>query len=101
MNPKGFHFQFQGRRGLPAVLPLMLMAILAIGIIALFIFVGLAVAVVGLSLYACAALYLAVRRKLTGHHRPSDLKYQVHPENRAPEVRVIEVEAVRIESDPP
>ena len=100
MNPRGIHFQFQGRRGLPAVLPLIFMAIVAIGLIALFVFVGLAIVVVGLSVSACAALYLAVRRKLTGAtHRSSPINDQVHRENPPHEMKVIEVEAVRVEQD--
>lgn len=99
MNPRGFHFQFQGRRGIPAVLPLILMAFIAIGIVALVVFVGLAVAMVGLSVYACALLYNAVRRKLSGSYRPSGLEYQVRPQNTSPGVRVIEVEAVRVDRE--
>ncbi|MBB5036383.1 hypothetical protein [Prosthecobacter dejongeii] len=100
MNPKGIHFQFQGKRGLPAVLPLIFMAIVAIGLIALFVFVGLAIAAVGLGVSACAALYYAVRRKLTStSYRSSPLNDQAHRENPPHDVKVIEVEAVRVERE--
>lgn len=100
MNPRAYRFQLNGVRGLPAVLPLLFMAVLAIGVIALLVFVGLAVAVVGLSVSACAALYYAIRRKLTGHSRPSPLRDQVHRENPSHQnVKVIEVEAVRVDRD--
>lgn len=105
MNPRGIHFQLQGRRGLPAVLPLIVMAILAIGVIALFVFVGLTVAVIGLSVYACAALYYAVRRKLTGIDRSPPLSNQAEPSyrhpapNQNPDIKVIDVEAVRVDRE--
>ncbi len=99
MNPKGLNFQLQGVRGFRAVLTLILLAAAAVGIIALFVFVGLAVAVVGLSVSACAALYFAVRRKLTGTYRPSGLRDQAHPQNHAENVKVIEVDAVRVERE--
>lgn len=100
MNPRGFHFQLQGVRGFRAVLTLILMAAVALGIIALFVFVGLAVAVVGLGVSACAALYFTVRRKLTGStYRSSPLHDQAHRENPSPEVKVIEVDAVRVDRD--
>lgn len=100
MNPRGFHFQLQGVRGFRAVLTLIFMAAVALGIIALFVFVGLAVAVVGLGLSACAALYFAVRRKLTGTtYRSSPLQDQAHRENPPADVKVIEVESVRVERE--
>lgn len=98
MNPRGFHFQLQGRRGLPGLLPMIFMAVLAIGVIAFLVFVGLAIAAVGLGLSACAALYYAVRRKLTGgNHRASPLNNQAHRENTPEDVKVIEVEATRVD----
>ena len=100
MNRRGFHFQLQGVRGFRAVLTVVLMGAVALGVLALFVFVGLAVAVVGLSLTACAALYFAVRRKLTGStHRSSPLQDQAHRENPPAEVKVIEVDAVKVERD--
>lgn len=100
MNPRGFQIHFQGKRGLPAVLPLIAMAILAIGLIALFVFVGLTVGVVGLGLYACATLYYSVRRKLVGNHRPSGLHDQEQPSNSTPAGgKVIEIEAVQLDRD--
>ena len=101
MNPRSIHIQFQGRRGLPAVLPLILMAVLAIGLIALVIFVGLTFAVVGVGVYACAALYYAVRRKLGGTHRPSGLNDQVQPTESPVGAKVIEIDAVRVDRDDP
>lgn len=100
MNPRGIHFQIQGRRGFPAVLPLIFMAIIAIGVLALFVFVGLTVAVIGLGLFACAALYNAVRRKLVGTtHRSSSLDDQVQREEARPDIKVIDVEAVRVDRE--
>lgn len=107
MLPKGFHVQFQGRRGLPAVLPMIVMAIIASGLIALFIFVGLAVAVVGLGVFGIASLYYGVRRKLLGtQNRPSVRQDQGQDADSASatsplrqEGRVIEVEAITLDRE--
>jgi membrane protein implicated in regulation of membrane protease activity len=98
MIPKGIHFQIQGRRGLPGVLPMIFMAVIAAGVIAFLVFFGLAIAVIGLGVSACAALYYGIRRKLTGTtHRSSPLNDQVHRETPRPDVKVIEVESVRVD----
>lgn len=98
MIPKGIHFQIQGKRGLPGVLPMIFMAILAAGVIALFVFFSLAIVAIGLGVSACAALYYGIRRRLTGTtHRSSPLNDQVHRETPQPDVKVIEVESVRVD----
>lgn len=90
MKPRTFEI-----RGLPAVLMVGVLAVVAIGIIALLLMVGAAVAVVGLVLSAGAALYYAVRRKLA----PSTNVAEWRVENSVPthtsnEVREIEVEVL-------
>lgn len=87
-------------RGLPAVLMLGLFAIVAVGIIALLLMVGAAVAVAGLALSAGAALYYAVRRKLA----PVGPKPEWHVENAPPtqvsqEIREIEFEVLPKKDD--
>ncbi len=93
MNPKTFHFQPRGLRGIPAVLALGVLAALVIGVVALVLFVGMAVATAGVVLSACAALYYAVRRKLAGSRQP-DLHFHAPPVDPSSEVREIEVEVL-------
>lgn len=82
-------------RGLPALLMLGVLVIVAIGLIALVLMVGAAVAVAGLALSAGAALFYALRRKLS-----PGTKTEVWLESKQPsataslEVREIEVEVL-------
>jgi membrane associated rhomboid family serine protease len=90
MRPRTFEI-----RGWPAVLMLGVFAVMAVGIIALLVMVGAAVAVAGLAISAVAALYYAVRRKLTQSTKRADWSV----ENPASEqtslvVREIEVEVL-------
>ena len=94
MNPKIFHFQLSGWRGIPAVLAVGVIAALVIGVVALVLFVGMAVVVAGIALSACAALYYAVRRKLAGGSLKPDLRFDAPPVHRSSEVREIEVEVL-------
>lgn len=100
MQPRGFQFHIQDRRGRPAVLPMIVMAVAAIGLIALFVFVGLAIAIAGLVVSACAALWFSIRRRLAGPtHRSSPLQDQAEPEQADPAIKVIEVESVRVDRE--
>lgn len=87
-------------RGLPAVLMLGLFAVVAVGIIALLLMVGAAVAVAGLALSAGAALYYAVRRKLaaTGPQREWHME-DTTPTQVSHEVREIEFEVLPKKDD--
>lgn len=87
-------------RGLPAVLMVGLFAVVAVGIIALLLMVGAAVAVAGLALSAGAALYYAVRRKLA----PAGPKHEWQVEDATPtqvshEIREIEFEVLPKKDD--
>lgn len=70
-------------------------AVVAVGIIALLLMVGAAVAVAGLGISAVAALYYAVRRKLTAGSKTADWEVE-NPvsEHTSLEVREIEVEVL-------
>lgn len=89
------------------MLPMIVMAIIASGLIALFIFVGLAVAVIGLGVFGVASLYYGVRRKLLGNQsRPSVRNDQEqHADSVSAtsplrqEGRVIEVEAITLDRE--
>ncbi|WP_395737945.1 hypothetical protein [Prosthecobacter sp.] len=59
MRPKTFEI-----RGLPAMLMLGVIAVVGVGLVALVLMVGAAVAVAGLAVSAVAALYYTLRRKL-------------------------------------
>jgi hypothetical protein len=64
MKTRAFEFRMIGVRGLPRVLLLGLFTALAIGIIALVVVVGMAVAVTGLVISGVAVIWYAVRRAL-------------------------------------
>ena len=64
MKTRAFEFRMIGVRGLPRVLLLGLLTALAIGIIALVVVVGMAVAVTGLVISGVAVIWYAVRRAL-------------------------------------
>ncbi len=90
MRPRTFEI-----RGWPALLMLGVFAVVAVGVIALVLMVGAAVAVAALAISAVAALYYAVRRKLTQSTKTADWRV----ENPASEqtslvVREIEVEVL-------
>lgn len=91
MRPRTFEI-----RGWPAFLMLGVLAVVVVGIIALLLMVGAAVAVVGLVLSAGAALYYAVRRKLTQSTASSDWRVENQPASSSSslEVREIEVEVL-------
>ncbi|MBL9178212.1 MAG: hypothetical protein JNM65_09120 [Verrucomicrobiaceae bacterium] len=91
MRPRTFEI-----RGLPAVLMLGVLAVVAVGIVALLLMMGAAVAVAGLGISAVAGLYYAVRRKLTQGTTSSDWKADHQPAESSTslEVREIEVEVL-------
>lgn len=89
MKPRTFEI-----RGLPAVLMLGVLAVAVIGILALLLMVGAAVAVAGLAVSAGAALYYAVRRKLTQSLDSSNWKVESQSTTSSSEVREIEVEVL-------
>ena len=90
MKPRTFEL-----RGLPALLMLGVFVVVAIGIIALVLMVGAAVAVAGLALSAGAALFYALRRKLSPGTKPG-VWLEVEPPSATSslEVREIEVEVL-------
>ena len=90
MRPRTFEL-----RGWPAALLLGVFAVVAVAIIALLLMVGAAVAVAGLGLSAVAALYYAVRRKLTQSTKTADWSVK-NPasEQTSLVVREIEVEVL-------
>ena len=90
MKPRTFEL-----RGLPALLMLGVLVIVAIGLIALVLMVGAAVAVAGLALSAGAALFYALRRKLSPGTKP-DVWHEVEQPSATAslEVREIEVEVL-------
>lgn len=59
-----FEFRLPQTQGLPRILVLALLLVLAVGLISLVVMVGVAVAVVGIAVSAGAALWYAVRRGL-------------------------------------
>lgn len=82
-------------RGLPAMLLLGVIAVVAVGLVALVLMVGAAVAVGGLAISAVAALYYTLRRKLSGPTR--DIWLEPTPPTTTTaslEVRDIEVEVL-------
>lgn len=82
-------------RGLPAVLMLGVFAVVVVGLVALLVMVGAAVAVAGLAISAGAALFYAVRRKLTRGLKASDWRVEDQPAvSSSLEVREIEVEVL-------
>jgi hypothetical protein len=82
-------------RGLPALLMLGVFAVVAVGIVALLLMVGAAVAVAGLVLSAGAALYYAVRRKLAASTQTHEWRVEnSQPVQAGHEVREIEVEVL-------
>lgn len=84
-------------RGLPAVLMLGVFVVVAIGIIALLLTVGAVVAVAGLAISAGAALFYALRRKLTTGSKPAAwLEAEPPPAASSLEVREIEVEVLPV-----
>lgn len=90
MRPRTFQI-----RGWPAVLMLGVLAVVAVGIIALLLMLGAVVAVVGLGLSAVAGLYYAMRRKLTPGVKPRDWQVEEpRVASNALEVREIEVEVL-------
>ena len=92
MKPKSFEFRLNG---LPGMLLLGVIAVIAIGVIALVLMVGAAVAVAGLALSAGAALYYALRRKLSQSTKTHDWIAAEQPSATAAlEVREIEVEVL-------
>lgn len=71
------------------------LAVVAVGLVALVLMVGAAVAVVGLAISAGAALYYAVRRKLVQGTKASDWQVEdQQPTSSSLEVREIEVEVL-------
>jgi fatty acid desaturase len=70
--------------------------VVAVGIIALLLMVGAAVAVVGLGVSAVAGLYYAVRRKLAQSRTSADWRVDHQPAEASTslEVREIEVEVL-------
>ncbi len=87
-------------RGLPAVLMVGLFGIVAVGIIALLLMVGAAVAVAGLALSAGAALYYAVRRKLARSGPKSAWPVEDAPVTQvSSEIREIEFEVLPKKND--
>lgn len=90
MRPRTFEI-----RGWPAVLMLGVFTVVAVGVIALVLMVGAALAAAGLAISAVAALYYAVRRKLTQSTKPTDWMVE-NPvsEQTSLEVREIEVEVL-------
>ncbi|MDZ4402128.1 hypothetical protein [Prosthecobacter sp.] len=90
MRPRTFEI-----RGWPALLMLGVFAVVAVVVITLVLMVGAAVAVAALALSAVAALYYAVRRKLTQSTKPADWMVE-NPasEQTSLEVREIEVEVL-------
>lgn len=92
MKPKTFEFRLNG---LPGMLMLGVFAVIAIGVIALVLMVGAAVAVAGLAISAGAALYYALRRKLSHGAKPNTWLESKQPSATASlEVREIEVEVL-------
>lgn len=91
MRPRTFEI-----RGWPAVLMLGIFVVVAVGIIALLLMVGAAVAVVGLGVSAVAGLYYAVRRKLAQGTTSADWRVDHQPAEASTslEVREIEVEVL-------
>lgn len=91
MRPRTFEI-----RGWPAVLMLGIVVVVAVGIIALLLMVGAAVAVVGLGVSAVAGLYYAGRRKLAQSTPPTDWRVDHPPAQSSTslEVREIEVEVL-------
>jgi hypothetical protein len=92
MNPKSFHFQLQGLRGLPAVLVFILFGVLIVALIAVVLLLGTAV-VIGGALASCgAAVYWGVRKFLTGRSPKVDL-----PQQPPSHVRIIDVETLSLD----
>lgn len=90
MRPRSFEI-----RGLPAMLMLGVFAIVAVGLVALVLMVGAAVAVAGLAISAVAALYYTLRRKLSpGTRRHVWLEPERPVTTASLEVRDIEVEVL-------
>ncbi|WP_397379547.1 hypothetical protein [Prosthecobacter sp.] len=90
MRPRTFEI-----RGLPAMLLLGVVAVVGVGLIALVLMVGAAVAVAGLAISAVAALYYTIRRKLSsGTKRDIWLEPAPPATTASLEVRDIEVEVL-------
>lgn len=99
---KTYHFQLPGVRGVPGILAVLLLGIVAVGVVSFLIFAGLAIATVGLGLTAGAALYYSVKRKLGLSTQRPGLRPSTatRPPMRRTEAGVIEIEATRVESPP-
>lgn len=82
-------------RGLPAMLLLGVIVVMAVCVIAFVLMVGAAVAVAGLAISAVAALYYTLRRKLSsGAKRAVWLEPEKPVTNASLVVRDIEVEVL-------
>ena len=82
-------------RGLPAMLLLGVVVVVAFGLLALLLMVGAAVAVAGLGISAVAALYYTLRRKLSSGTKQNIWLEPEKPATTASlEVREIEVEVL-------
>ncbi len=82
-------------RGLPAMLMLGVIAVVAVGVVAFVLMLGAAVAVAGLAISAGAALYYTLRRKLSsGSKRAVWLEPERPVTTASLVVRDIEVEVL-------
>lgn len=91
MRARTFEYRLSG---LPGVLALVVLGVLVLGLVALLVMVGAAVAVAGLAISAGAALYYAVRRKLAAGVAQFDPPEDPAPTTSISEVREIEVEVL-------
>lgn len=98
MKSRMFEFRLPQALGLPKVVVLALLLVLAIAVISLVVMVGVAVAVVGLTVSAGAALWYAVRRGLNlGEAQPVQKPVEAPTEWSSGQVHDVEVEVLPIE----
>lgn len=71
MKTRTFEIRTSGVRGLPAVLLGGLLLLIIAGLVALVLLAGAALLTVGVAVSAVAAIYYAVRRRLSGGVKPS------------------------------
>jgi hypothetical protein len=94
MKTRKFEYQLSG---LPAMLAMAVLGVLLLGLVAVVVMVGAAMAVAGLAISVGAGLYYVVKRKLGNGQASANWKVEnaMVRASDSPHVRVIEAEVVR------
>ncbi len=93
MKTRKFEYQLSG---LPALLVMAVLGVVLLGLVAVVVMVGAAMAVAGLAISAGAGLYYVLRRKLGSGHASASWKVEngTARSSASTQVQVIEAEVV-------